>query len=1184
MSNDSTEPSRATDPELMRLSKARPPSGDLDFTRFAPKKSGAAPSKSSVYDTSRYMEQLREEDPWPDEDAFQDRHETKVTLVACDITTPVADLKFDRPAHARCQLQVLLPKKPDDLSVRLRLQHATSATGPWTDLPEVVSRSISATTANQTVEADLQLSTPNPEPAFGAEVFYRCVATNNQATPKESAAVSLKYVKLASFVGEPDISHPDHSLVPRLGPDGALVRALAAFLHKVAERDPATADKALVLGFSHTEPDTKRNRKLSLQRAEILKSLLDRDNTLWEKHRGDVAVRDKQQILSDLHAAFAFDCDPGKVDDIAGPDTAKGVHGFQKEYNARYLKKDAKGKPLPGEVRLTEDGICGRKTWNGIHRALCALIAKELDPAFADPALPAWQVPDWHYPAGKGAYPCGADFPPATRSAELDLFHPSDAPVLATPVDSAALVLADVPLEDPAKYRKEKLAVRTAGGAALPPPDRAVPVIETYDPSEEVTETGTNSMRVERSGQVVEIRQWVNLTTKDDGRDGKGSKIKLRIRSRDAIRDEANAKPLPDQVFLKVVFSGDGGHIRRSPRSSADNVFQLVGTANLVGLAAPAPATLTRDPAGGWQPAPTAPWEYTATINTAAAKMVEIELDVGLCGGDTCEVQVGATNAYDAARVRFVNWRKLFYEVLLPDCMQASMNTTNPALWDFGAPVKNALDQQMSMGFVQFDVLASHHFPQANAGANTWVPAAFVGEVGGDRYIYASGWPRPTGVAFDPAPDARTNQVSLCHRSFSSTRPTDPVTNAVVNDPVVQVAVARQTDYAVNALPVAPDKRRHCFETATWDNSPSVDVGGLEWTAQVTAAANQVMPTLVIDAAPDPALGVDAYRIEVIGPTGNVAQAFPFTFASGSSVPTGGAVTACVDSVVHCLGRVFCYSMATRTRIRIRHPAADPHGAARQTARRTASTNEFDNRKANVAYHPGLDPNGVPRHGALQAAWFSHPTSRQLRLVLPVRASPNDPFQPGDFAGALSATHCPVRWSARVARTYEILGSSGGGSVILVTQGTPGEVAATLSHELGHSMGLTAFNNGTQNRCAPIPGLPAPKHVDNGGRAYFDASPVGSAGRRGLHRGPHCAAGIPGDPGVANLPGVPDEPAVPVAGAASDLAHAQFSGKKGWCIMFGEGVPGTNRFCGACLSTLKSRTLTNIRDIWNTRF
>ncbi|MBK9578191.1 MAG: peptidoglycan-binding protein [Fibrobacteres bacterium] len=1169
MPNDSFDPSRANDPELMRLSKARPPSGDLDFSKFAKRQSGTAPKKSAVYDTSKYMEQLREEDPWPDEDAFQDRHVIKVTLTSCDITTVAADLKFDRPVHVRCQVQIL--NAPDDLSVRLRLQHATSAAGPWTDLPEVVSKSITAAPAAQTVEADLQLSTPNPVPAFGADVFYRCVAVNNQATTKESAAVSLKYVKLTEFVGEPEVGHGPHSLLPRVGDDGALVRALGAYLAKVAAQPPATADKAVVFGHSHHEADLKKNRALSKARAEVLKSLLDHDIALWKIHKTKFTLSDTQQVLADLHKAFGWNCDPGPVDGIDGPLTQGGVRGFQNECNTRYNQG------------LNPDGVCGPLTWDGVHRALCALVAKELNSAFTDPALPAWQVPDWHYPPGKGAYPCGADFPPPTRSAELNLFHPSDAPVLAPPTDAAALTIAENPVEDPAKYRKEKIPVRAAGAAPLPA-DRAMPTIETYDPAESLTETGTNALRVERSGQVVEIRQWVNLTTKDEGRDGKGSKIKLRIRSRDAIRDEANAKPLPDQVFLKVVFSGDGGHIRRSPRSSADNAFQLVGTANLAGLAAPAPATLLRNPAGGWQTAPVANWEYTATINTAGAKMVEIELDVGLCGGDTCEVQVGGTNAYDSARVRFVNWRKLFYEVLLPDCMQASMNTTNPALWDFGAPVKNALDQQMSMGFVQFDVLASHHFPQANAGANTWVPAAFVGEVGGDRYIYASGWPRPTGVAFDPAPNARTNQVSLCHRSFSSTRPTDPVTNAVVNDPVVQVAVARQTDYAVNALPVAPDKRRHCFETATWDNSPSVDVGGLEWTAQVTAAANQVMPTLVIDAAPDPALGVDAYRIEVIGPTGNVAQAFPFTFASGSSVPTGGAVTACVDSVVHCLGRVFCYSMATRTRIRIRHPAADPHGAARQTALRAASTNEFDNRKANVAYHPGLDPNGVPRHGALQAAWFSHPTSRQLRLALPVRASPNDPFQPGDFAGALSATHCPVRWSARVARTYEILGSSGGGSVILVTQGTPGEVAATLSHELGHSMGLTAFNNGTQNRCAPIPGLPAPKHVDNGGRAYFDASPVGSAGRRGLHRGPHCAAGIPGDPGVANLPGVPDEPAVPVAGAASDLAHAQFNSKKGWCIMFGEGVPGTNRFCGACLSTLKSRTLTNIRDIWNTRF
>lgn len=1178
MPNEPFDPSRANEPELMRQSKARPPSGDLDFSKFAPKKAGAAPAKTAHYDTSKYLEQLREEDPWPDEDAFQDRHVIKVTLVSCDITTAVADLKFDRPVHARCQVQIL--NAPDDLSVRLRLQHATSAAGPWTDLPEVISRSITAAPANQTVEADLQLSTPNPVPAFGADVFYRCVATNNQATAKESAAVSLKYVKLTEYVGSPEISHPDHSLLPRLGTDGVLIRALGAYLAKVASRPATSADKAVVFGFSHLEADLKQNRKLSQRRAEVIKSLLDHDLALWETHKPKFTLSDTQQILSDLQAAFGWNCDPGPVDGIDGPLTQKGVRGFQNECNTRYNQG------------LNPDGACGPLTWNGVHRALCALLAKELDPAFADPAVPAWRIPDWHYAPGKGAYPCGADFPPPTRSAEVNLFHPSDAPALNTPTDTAAITIADNPVEDPAKYRKEKIVVRAAGGAPLPPPDRAVPTIETYDPAEPVSETGTNARRVERSGQLVEIRQWVNLTTKDEGRDGKGSKIKLRIRSRDALRDEPNAKPLPDQVFLKVIYSGDGGQIRRSPRSSPDNAFQLANTPNLAGLTAPAPATLARNPAGGWQTPPAAPWEYTATINTAAAKMVEIELDVGLCGGDTCEVHVGATNACDAARVRYVNWRKLYYELLLPDCMSPRMNTSNAAAWDFGAGIRNAFDQQTAAGYVQFDLISSHRFTQAQAGANTWVSAAFVGEAGGgDRFIYASAWPPPTGVAFDAAPNARTNQITVCHRAFSSNAPRD-ATDAIAIPISTLQATQVQTDYEVNALLGVEDDRDHSFNTTTWGNTSSIQltegVWTAEWVADVDPLQHQVMPTLTIAENSDPALDVDSYRVDVIAADGSVARNAVVRFGAGSSTLPGSAAVVCVASVAHCLERRFRYACATRLRISLVSRPGDPQGAARKAALRNALTVEFDARKRMVAYHPGLtaDEPAVPRRGNMDAAWFSHPTSTKLRIRFPGRTNINDDFLPGDFVGAgPSPTRCPVTWSARIARTYEILGSSGDGSVILVLDGADGDVASTLSHELGHSMGLTPFINGIEDTCAAIPGLPVPRHVDNNGRTYLDGDVAGN-GIRNLHRGPHCAAGIPGDPGITNVPGVPDEPASPPApGHANALADAEFLDLSGTCIMFGAGNPGiATRFCGACLSTLKSRTLRNIRADWTGRF
>lgn len=59
----------------------------------------------------------------------------------------------------------------------------------------------------------------------------------------------------------------------------------------------------------------------------------------------------------------------------------------------------------------------------------------------------------------------------------------------------------------------------------------------------------------------------------------------------------------------------------------------------------------------------------------------------------------------------------------------------------------------------------------------------------------------------------------------------------------------------------------------------------------------------------------------------------------------------------------------------------------------------------------------------------------------------------------------------------------------------------------------------------------------------------------------------------------------PAPGHANALADAEFLDLSGTCIMFGAGNPGiATRFCGACLSTLKSRTLRNIRADWTGRF
>ncbi|MBK8800531.1 MAG: hypothetical protein IPN71_00455 [Fibrobacteres bacterium] len=1165
MSNSQSDPSRPSEPELMRLSKARPPSGDLDYSKFAPKKAGAAPAKTAHYDTSKYMEQLREEDPWPDKDAFQNESEIKVTLVTCEITTASADIAFDKPVHVKAEVQVI--KAPDDQSVRLRLQRAASATGPWTDLTQVVSRTITTAVSppNQIVEADLLLATPNPVPAYGADVFFKAVATNNQAVPKESAVATVKYRRLTEMVGPPEIAHEEHSLVPRLGDDGKLVRALAAYLSKIASHPPATADKAVVFGFSFLEPDLKKNRKLSLQRAEMLKALLDRDSTLWEKHRGDVTVKDKQQVLSDLNVGFGWNCSPGKVDGIAGPDTTKGVFGFQKEYNKRYVKLDGAGKPLPGEVLLVEDGVCGKNTWNGIHRALCALVAKQMDPAFADPAAPSWQLPDWHYAPGAGAYPNGQDFPPPDRSAELNLFHPSDAPALATPTDTTALTVADNPVEDPAKYQKMKIPVAPLGGTPPVDPDRAVPTIETYDPTERVTESGTNPKRIERSGQVVEVRQWVNLTTKDHGRDGKGTKVKLRIRSKDGLRDEANAKKLPDQVFLKVVYSADGGPANRVSRSDAANKFGLVTAPNLASVVSPSAASLQRAASGGWQTTPAAPWEYTATINTAGAKVVEIELDLGLCGGDTCEVQVGGTNACDNARVRFVNWRRLEYELMVADCQKPNMDSSVATRWDFRSALKSLVTQRLGAGFVAYESRATHVYTKAQADPKQWVTASYLQQPGAeDRIVRAWKWRMPSGVSFLAA-DKRTVRM---------------VTGDILVDEDIRtftspwlMAVAASTSVHNQNLITDPKQRHVCLSLPHFPGefTKSLKVGSYDWEADITEnSVPPQNPVLAITDAPDASLAQETYALDLIKPDGtSVEKTRTLDFDPNDDSLGFFARRACNNTVDDALDDDFIYLCALRARIRIRHHPSAPRLAARMAAIRARLNQEFIDEREPIRFHPGLDSDGDPRTGSLEDSWFHHVDIRHIRMDLPKRANVNADWKPGDIAGNRDALHCPIKWRIKIKTTSELNGCALDGTQEMSMRRPDGPLSSTICHELGHDMALAPFRNGSQNQVGLAPGMKEAGHVDSVPPAmpYLDCGVfhLGPGnGLRDIHRGPHCATSIP----------------------VADLANREFNGKSGTCIMFGSGgnVDTRPSYCPTCNLALRSRTLLDLRSGWASRY
>ncbi|MBK8800539.1 MAG: peptidoglycan-binding protein [Fibrobacteres bacterium] len=642
MPNPSFDPSRADEPELMKQSKARPPSGDLDFSKFAPRKGGAAPGKKQVYDTSTYLEKSKEEDPWPDDGDKAAAPERKVEIVSVEMVTDVAKVAFDKPIRVRCVATVT--KSPVAPAVWMRLQYKISATGPWKDLPEAQSRSIADVVGKkQTLEADVVFFTPNPPPASGQKVFYRAQASHNQADSKESPERALAYKMVADYVGAPEITFSTGAIFPRLGKGGELAHCLGAFLRQLGTHKKGAGDIAVVFGFAHDAKDPKGNRALSESRAKWFKSILDRDIKAWESLQMQFSVKDSQQFLKDLAVGYGWSCKLDSVDGDAGTNTEKAVKAFQNEFNTRFKQK------------IGTTGKFDKATWNAVHRVLCANIQSAMGKA--ELSNPDWQLPDYHPKWTKGIFANGADFKDAHQGAELCLFHPSDAPKLSAPAGEAKVTTANNPVEDPALYAKHKIPLKKAD-----PPKAAAKgeiALEAYDPK-------NSSKRVEFLGSVVELRQYVNLPSPAGamGRDARGDVVSMRILSKGYLQDKDAAKPLPEKVFVKVIFSSKEGHAKRSKRNSPD--WLLTKSANMESFKAPASKTGAA-PADGWV--------YEAVVKVPPGqKEAQIELHLGYAGGDTCEVQVGPTPACDSARVRFVNWRRLWYQLSYRD------GTTPPSM------------------------------------------------------------------------------------------------------------------------------------------------------------------------------------------------------------------------------------------------------------------------------------------------------------------------------------------------------------------------------------------------------------------------------------------------------------------------------------------------------------------------
>lgn len=431
---------------LLGKSAAHP--GSIDMSVFQPKSKPAGQGSVS----SDYLQKTREDNPEPES---QQKSGAGPVLSNCRFVTPVEDLRaqeeFDMAvdvkiptgststAQATFTLFCYVPKSGTEAGPPNKEERSKT----WTVEGKVDTAGSDQVVvkARRTLMAELG-TTPGEKTGFELEATHP-----ELKDPCKSGRIEVVLKTQAHWVGGDDMHFRTDGEFPLLGADGALLQVLATAAGRV-KKPEQERETVICFGFASSAGDADSNRELSLRRAQVVKALLDRDESSWSTlAKANFETRDIQQFLSDLQASCGWECDPGAVDGQDGPKTKSAIGSFQKECNSRY------------KLGLKEDGDCGPKTWGAVHRAILGQVQEVLGEDSTK--APSWPKPKWGN-GGEGVYGNGEDFAtggdkPDERSVQITFFAPGSEQPLKKPAAGQKSTVKENPVQNEKIVEKKKM-------------------------------------------------------------------------------------------------------------------------------------------------------------------------------------------------------------------------------------------------------------------------------------------------------------------------------------------------------------------------------------------------------------------------------------------------------------------------------------------------------------------------------------------------------------------------------------------------------------------------------------------------------------------------------------------------------------------------------------------------------
>jgi hypothetical protein len=646
---------------------------------------------------------------------------------------------------------------------------------------------------------------------------------------------------------------------------------------------------------------------------------------------------------------------------------------------------------------------------------------------------------------------------------------------------------------------------------------------------------------------LTDIKQYVNQPRADDGTKGIGSRVLLRVMCKED-KDKTTGLIGGPGIFcyVRATFAGFDGKPSTRVESAADKKPQLIAGKELSDIKED---TSNPDQKGA----------YTAKLELKKGGKGELEVELGLCGGDICIVELGSTpEMKDNVQAIFTNWRKIFYEVLAPAGMPLPDKTIGAKTHkDLNALTIQRMNAQAVNAYVEWELLAGKTFPvtpQLKAACE--LPGTFNGRAEptifqltdnqSEKILRAT--PRTAGSA----PSAR---FILCDSNFYATNafggeggPDNPIKLAVA-------ATAKQVTLNLVSggwLPISDHDGSKVVVRWTATHVKNLTTSGFEYGGDQVGDNGGTSKKKIVKVVATSDPGDKGVLVEFASPAiGNVAT----TLTSAEKQK----VTTWMSSLLTLPKR----RARAGDKLVLQCTGAD--GNDRRDVRIAnvkAAIQEALDAAPKLDPHPGLDDAGNPLKGDLSpdaVVKLALSTFKKVVIELPDAL----PADPGKLAGAESATNCPISVTLLYHYHGNGLGTQYPGDLLgdlLVVNNPAGAVCSgdVILHEAGHLFGLSPLDIAKD---AFAPGIDKCKAFNEADADWKFNGANGHLYEKHGHQGPHCAYGL-------------------TDAQKGEASYAStVPGTDAKCIMYGstwsiDSQRGTRDLCPQCLHLMRARDYT----------